>query len=258
MIRFSSDLAPRDTATASMLLPSARPASCMPASCFCEAVGPSLVRQPVNTVTSFAFVVAAIAVLVARSRTRRDGRRGNLLLASPAYSWLFAFALVVIGAGSAFFHASLTFSGQTADVAGMYLLATFLLLYNVARRQPMPVSRAVTLYIGVNALLIAMLIVAPSFRRYVFAGLILCAVVLEFRARLVRHAESDGRLFTGAIIAIGVGFMFWVLDITGTLCAPTSVWQGHGVWHVCGAVSAVLVYLYLSSESTRGSDARAE
>jgi Ceramidase len=232
-----------------------RPASCLPASCFCEAVRPSLVRQPVNTGTSLAFVVAALVVLGAHARATRDRRRENLLLSAPMYTWLFAFALLVIGVGSAFFHASLTFAGQTADVAGMYLLATSLLLYNVARRRSIAESHAALLYFAVNAMLIGMLVLAPAFRRYVFALLIVTAIALEVRARGVQQRRSDVRLFVGALAAIAIGFAFWIADITGLLCAPGSIWQGHGVWHLCGAASAVLVYRHLLSESlTPGPD----
>ena len=84
-----------------------REASCLPDRCFCEAVQSGTVRQPANAISSSAFVVMALLVLM-RSRT-------------PT-AWRFAGAALVVGVGSAFFHASLTFWGQTADVLGMYLV----------------------------------------------------------------------------------------------------------------------------------------
>jgi hypothetical protein len=37
--------------------------------------------------------------------------------------------VILIGLGSWFYHASLAFVGQGFDVAGMYLLGTFMVLY---------------------------------------------------------------------------------------------------------------------------------
>ena len=47
----------------------------------------------------------------------------------PAYRRLYGYALVAVGLGSYFYHASLTFAGQVCDMSGMYFLITFALLY---------------------------------------------------------------------------------------------------------------------------------
>src|SRR3954452_24692887 len=49
---------------------SGRPASCLPASCFCELISPVGVAQRSNSLSSLAFVVAAILVLCRRPQHR--------------------------------------------------------------------------------------------------------------------------------------------------------------------------------------------
>jgi Ceramidase len=229
-----------------------QPASCLPSLCFCEAIRASPVAQPVNTLTSLAFVVAAAIVLDMRRWTTRQDAPDNLMSSTRVYPRLYALALLAIGVGSAWFHASLTFAGQTADVAGMYLLATFIVLYNWGRVKPMGAPLIATLYVALNFALIALLITHPAYRRYAFAALIACGLALELRVRATTVLRAESRLLVAALAAIAVGFAFWSLDITHRLCRPESIFQGHGVWHICGAISALLLARYYASEAMPG------
>src|SRR6266481_825369 len=101
------------------------PATCRPDHCFCEAIHNGAVAQPANSWSNLGFVV--VGLLIAHARMRDD--------ASPIapYRRIYGYALVLIGLGSAFYHASLTFVGQLMDVSGMYILITFALLYSLKR-----------------------------------------------------------------------------------------------------------------------------
>ena len=136
----------------------------MPSSCFCEAIRSDGIKQPANTWSSLAFVVVAAMVLVRRSGKLSGGRAG--------YPLLYAFTLLAIGLGSAYFHATLSFRGQFADVLGMYLLATVALLYSIDRLHPLSGRAFVTSYIATNAALAMLLYWLPSVRRVVFGLLI--------------------------------------------------------------------------------------
>lgn len=215
----------------------------MPSHCFCEAVGVGVIRQPANTISSFAFVAVALIVLMP-SRVATTGERAQHRARHLARR--FAISVAVVGAGSAFFHASLTFWGQTADVLGMYLVATFLLLASIVRRVPLSARAQREWYLGGNLALVAMLVWQPALRRYAFAALIVAVLWSEFRnhTRGIR-VMSTAPLIT-AVSLLAFGFAIWTLDLTHRLCNPTSVWQGHALWHVCGAASAWFAYRYFT------------
>lgn len=230
-----------------------RPATCLPDACFCEALGTGPIRQPINTWSNLAFVWVGLFIAVSATPDRPLRRSDALLL---------AFACVGIGLGSWFYHASLTFVGQWLDVMSMYLLGTFMVLHAAigilsgaqrSRRMPKD-SRAFTVsYIVINLALGVLLIVWPEARRYVFGGLIAAALMLEAILHRRKQTALQARWLIGALAVYVVAQVIWTLDLNHLVCDPTSVVQGHAMWHGLTALSAGLVYVYYQSAGQRPS-----
>jgi Ceramidase len=216
-----------------------RAASCMPDSCFCEAIRAHGIKQPANTWSSLAFVVVAAMVLMRWARKPSGGR--------AAYQLLYAFTLVVVGLGSAFFHAKLSYTGQFADVLGMYLIATFALLYSIGRLRTLSGATFVGGYVAMNAVLAMLLYWAPAVRRVMFGLLIVAVVCVEILVRRMSGVGSATRHLWIAVGIMGLAFVIWILDFTRVLCSPGSWIQGHAVWHVLGAAAAWYLFRYYSA-----------
>lgn len=210
-----------------------RPATCLPDRCFCEAIHAGIIRQPANTWSSLAFVLAAF--WVARTVIRSPRERRPAL--GPAEGWLLVASLVIVGLGSAFYHASLTFVGQVIDVSGMYLIATFMLLHRLGPRWGLPPVGSVLVFVVVNAGLMTAQVTTPSLRRVVFAGLLLAAIAVGW------SSSRGGRRWLGlGALTMSAAFAIWVLDLFRIVCAPESVFQGHAVWHLLGALAAICLF----------------
>ena len=221
-----------------------RPATCLPDACFCEAIGAGSIRQPINTWSNLAFVIVGAFIVVSATPDRPLRRSDALLL---------AFACVGIGLGSWFYHASLTFVGQWLDVMSMYLLGTFMVLHAAQRLRPMGDRAFVVGYVSVNVALGVLLIVWPEARRYVFGGLIAAALMLEAILHHRKQTALQARWLIAALGVYGVAQVIWTLDLNHLVCDPTSVVQGHAMWHGLTALSAGLVYVYYQSAGQRPS-----
>lgn len=225
-----------------------RPANCMPDNCFCEAIRPGTVAQPVNTWSSFGFVLVGLLVI---RQSREDIRRhkSNLMKRQRAYPALFGMALIITGLGSAFYHASLTLVGQFLDLMGMYFIASFIMLYNISRLKALSGKNFVIAYILVNALLAFLLIQYPALRRYIFGIMILATLLPEYRLRQAGKLFINNFLINAAWGTLILAFIIWALDLTKILCNPTSWLQGHALWHLLGAIAGGFLYLYYRSEN---------
>eukprot|EP01079_Euglenida_sp_SAG-EU17-18_P003708 gene3708-689_t len=116
-----------------------QPATCLdgPRGCFCEHPrANTLIRQPANTFSNLAFAVVGVAILLEcalqelrRHWSPRPAGQNALGALGSTFACVFAISQVALGAGSAFFHASLTFPGQWVDNVGMYLVVTAPALY---------------------------------------------------------------------------------------------------------------------------------
>ena len=110
-----------------------------------------------------------------------NSRKGNRF--PVGYSALMGLASIIVGVGSAFYHASLTFIGQFFDVFGMFLLAAFMLVYAWERIWKLRIRTTLGMFLTLNIFLSWLQIAIPDTRRYAFAIVLIIALVFEYYFR---------------------------------------------------------------------------
>ncbi|MEP7133824.1 MAG: ceramidase domain-containing protein [Chloroflexota bacterium] len=220
------------------------PATCLKTGCFCESANAqNPIRQPVNTISSLAFVFSGMLVL-AQIRQNNPARR-----LPDVYTAIMGISSIIIGVGSAFYHASLTFIGQFFDVFGMFLLAAFALVYAWERIWDLRLTTTLSLYLALNLFLSWLQIAIPDTRRYAFAIVLVVALMFEYYFRLKAKPNIEVQWLWIGIGLLTLAYMIWILDNTRLVCLENSLLQGHAAWHILGAVSGLFLYRYYASEA---------
>jgi hypothetical protein len=221
------------------------PATCMSSSCFCEEiVNDNSVKQPINSWTSLAFVVTALYIFSTSSNLETGQKRLPVL-----YAFMLGIASLITGLGSAFYHASLTFTGQLFDILGMFLLATIMLVYAWERLFKLSRVRSLIIFALINIGLLVIQIVMPETRRFVFAMVFVLALIFEYLYLFTKKPKIDSLNLHLGLGLFVIAYAIWILDNFRLICEPTSLLQGHGVWHILGAIAVGLLYRYYSSET---------
>jgi hypothetical protein len=194
-----------------------------------------LVREPQNTWSNLAFVVAG-AFLVATRRARSASVTG--------------FPLIAVGVGSFLYHASASMLLRQLDVGAMYWLFGVVAIHCVAivvpRLRPVIDEHAIGFMLG--ALVLAGLltlsrnIVVLGFKPLSLqvATTVASAALLLTLADVIRRRESVAAAFQflGIVTLFGAAVYFQVSDRPGgTLYRPAAAFQAHAVWHVLAAIA---------------------
>ena len=196
----------------------------------CEAFVDGVLAQPVNSLSSLAFLAVGGALVWWALRQPR-GRR--LLVA------VYGGAVAANGIGGLLYHGP-AWPGSTwvHDVALVAPLV-FIVLYDAGTVRPMSSLQLLGAY-GVIMALVGMLIAGlPRYALAVSAVFAALALGTELMAAGRRYAFRKARQAYAVMIgALGVGVLFNILGRTdGPLCTADSPFQGHAVWHVCTAVA---------------------
>ncbi|HSL25360.1 MAG TPA: hypothetical protein VLA54_03690 [Acidimicrobiia bacterium] len=179
-----------------------------PAAADCELIRPEWWGQPVNTATTAAFLLAAVAVYL---RTRH-GRLGA--------------ALTLTGLGSFLFHGPMIPGSEWAHDASLAWLIVVIAT----------MSTRLERWSGWPALSLLgiLFMLAPTTADPIAAGLSGVAVVVVLRRPPSRVWWALGLLAMGAVIGR--------LSATGgPWCRPEAIMQGHGWWHLAAAGGVVLL-----------------
>jgi type IV secretory pathway VirB2 component (pilin) len=164
------------------------------------------------------------------------------------YPAVYGVVTVLIGIGSTFYHMSLAFAGQVVDIISIYLLTSFMLLYNLSRTRRMGNGAFVGYYLLSNVLLGFISIRVPVLRRYIFLALLVAVLVSEVVIRRKRRPRMNVAFMVVALVSLVLGCTAWILDVTRVVCSPESWLQGHAMWHVLMAAVIGFMYLYYRSE----------
>ena len=228
--------------------------------CFCEAFDVADVeahrpgvRQPVNTwfnlYAIFTSLIVALVLMGDRRRLAAGASSPNLMRSNSLVPDLYVFAVLFLGLGSMWFHASIVAWGGLIDGMSMYAYAAFLVFYSVHRIWP----SAVFFWLGyVGTVLLFTFALHGRLPSEVNIGVLVVAyLVLEIVIWVRTKQVMLGRaypiaLWASAVAAILWATAFWALSQTGKkLCDPQSAFQPHGMlWHPLAGVMAVLLYFY--------------
>jgi hypothetical protein len=222
------------------------PATCTATRCFCEfpRIG-SFVLQPANSWSSYGYAFVGFLMIV----LSQGGNWKSRFRSEAATA--FGLTAIFVGLGSVFLHATLTLWGQFFDVMGMYLTGGFMLVSALSRWRGLPPRLAIILYLALVSALVLVLYQIPDVRRWLFAVVLVAAIVIELGFARPRRAKVRVSYYFAGIATKAVAFTIWNLDQHGTLCSPESLLQGHAAWHLLGATSLWLTFLYYRSERAR-------
>ncbi len=213
--------------------------------------------QPVNAITSLAYVGVGIAIAVAIvARRLRSGRIESIV---------YAVCLAAIGVGSVAFHGPQPAGSRLMHDLPILVTAMFMVLHDLGllvRRFPplLPtLAVATAIVLGVS---LASADAGVALTGVALIALIVVEVVI-YRRRLRRSSERVQRAFYGAIVGVALfAGLSWVLGRTDSpVCEPDSILQAHGLWHLLSATLFGLWWLLAYSTTSDGepvSDPRAE
>jgi len=220
------------------------PDGCRSLNCYCEPLRDSLVLQPITTYSNLSFLLVGLLIL-GQSRVRSNG------FSHSPQAKVFGFAALFIGAGSFFYHASLTRAGEWSDLMGTYLFISFIMLYNLARLRPLGGLTFAISYIALNSALGVQMIVARELQQIVFGILAAGALAFEVLVQFRRRPYVQFRFLIGGLACFAVGAFIWIFDGGLLPCSPNAPLTWHAVWHTLMAATAGLLYLYYRSEQER-------
>jgi hypothetical protein len=209
----------------------------------CEILADGFLAQPINAVSSLAFVVAGLLLLFA---TR--GRLQGPLAAA------FSVTLLAVGLGSVAFHGP---GGVVADWVhdgSITALLVLIVAAEIGHAIGWSQRRVVSGWAVMSAVLWSVEWIwsrAGDTLNAPLAAFAVVGVLATQRASAPEQEERTGGILVGLGI-LGLGGLIMLLSRTGgPLCAPNSVLQGHAIWHVLAA-SGIFVYARFRTAAAAG------
>lgn len=219
-----------------------------------------LIVQPSNTWSNLGYIIVGLIFLsIAKNDHKYEHRKqvNNVLAKFPGFTYLIGFSVLYLGLGSFLYHATLTYFFQKLDQTGMYFILVSFIAYVLFKLFPQIKFRG-KIYVSNTFFMICAIVVQLLFFFFLwklpinilFPALTISFFTINFLLiAKMRNSVSMVSLMKASLVSILIAASIWILDITDKLCSPTSIFQGHALWHILGALSIFLGYLYYRSET---------
>ena len=208
------------------------------------------VHQPANTYSNTVYFYLGVFILgIAREDAKNRGKlKLNRLADFPLLSALMGACFVYLSVGSAFFHASLTYTGQRVDMNATYsimLTLAGIALYHVIHRITLTAAQKTGWVLALVTLIGLFLRIALL----VSSSRLVPALILLLNALMViNHVQFRGErslwLIVVSLVLVVAAIRIRTLDVQKVDCDPYSFFQGHALWHVLTALSSFCSYAF--------------
>jgi len=206
----------------------------------CEVIGRGALHQPVNALSSLAYVVVGVVIVVIARRRR---------VVPLAPSLVYALCVAAIGIGSVLFHGPQPAGSRALHDLPILLTLVFVVVHDVQLTLH-PTHPAIDPFrarsflpaFAVSAVVVGAVGLLDDTVRTILTGLaLLAAVALEvlvFRrdlrpATAPRERRARRAFLVGVPLVLALALTSYVLGRTGSpVCDDDSVFQFHGLWHV--------------------------
>jgi hypothetical protein len=215
----------------------------------CENLGAGFLAQPVNALTSLAYCVVGVVVIVLAWRWQRWRAR----------TVIFGACLIATGIGSVLFHGPQPSGSKFLHDVPIVLALLLMALHNLSLI--VAPFRHVAATFGVVALAAGAISVVLPDAATVATGLfgvvtVVTEVIVYRRGLREGSAGRQRRLYIAIVGVTAVAASMWVLGRTdGPVCDPDSVLQLHGLWHLISAVAFGLWWWLALAERSPGGSA---
>ncbi|MBL7776916.1 MAG: ceramidase domain-containing protein [Chitinophagales bacterium] len=217
-----------------------------------------LIRQPSNTWSNLGFFVVGLFTITLGIHDLKYAERkqsDNFLVRYPVFSIMFGISCLYLFVGSFMYHASLTQFFQILDQAGMYAIVIMVLVFNLYKIFPLvwingqwksTHGAMIAFGVALNYLILTRIMhlnINVVFPVFIILAFLTSAYYLMFVSK--EHYFTNYLWAAFAVLVLGA--IIWILDRTNTVCSPDSIFQGHALWHLFTATSALFIYLYYRS-----------
>lgn len=209
-----------------------------------------LFHQPVNTYSNlFYFFLGSIVIGLSINGT--SASNSNRLQQFPALMTFCGLSLIYLCFGSSFFHASMTWPGQRVDMNATYAVCLSCLAISVYYYKKQAFSSGIkTGYI----IFLFLLVIIFVYLHLLISSLVLLPllILLILLFTVINYNRNKSALniqfaLLSLLFVVGA-FILRTLDVMKIVCNPTSVFQGHALWHICTALSTFFLFWFYYSE----------
>ncbi len=197
----------------------------------CESIGAGFLSQPANALSSSAYILFGILVILRMARFEARERQARIG---------FGVLLIATGLGSILFHGPQGPASKFLHDVSFLTTILFVAVMTLGGLKEWT-NRRTWLVFGIAAVgVVALVGLWPTGTNVIAGGAVALLVVTDMLAR--RAGALHTRWFAVAVVAMIFALFTFTVGRSGSpLCSPDSLIQGHALWHVLSA-SALWAY----------------
>lgn len=202
----------------------------------CEEISCYWISEPINTYSSFAFIIIACALFsLLRKKNHPDLK-------------LFLNLLLLIGVGSALYHVTNTYLSEALTYGLIFTFFGVGILKNFIRQGKINYSQRNKFLIGFSAAFLLtqyifhLLFIPPQ---YLIPVGFLLVILSEFMCKKYEKEKVNYQALFASFFLFLIAEVFSYLDLFKVLCDPKNIFfQGHALWHILTAISFGLLFYH--------------